>query len=56
MVADGRTNKEIGDALLISTRTVERHLSHVFDKLSVSSRAQLGAEVQRMERATESDR
>lgn len=52
MVADGHTNKEIGDALLISTRTVERHLSHVFDKLNVSSRAQLGAEIQRQEHTT----
>lgn len=43
LAADGRTNKEIGDTLFLSTRTVERHLSHVFDKLGVESRSQLGA-------------
>lgn len=43
LVAEGRTNKEIGAALYLSVRTVERHLSHIFDKLGVSSRTQLGA-------------
>jgi len=47
LVAEGRTNKEIGDALFISTRTVERHLSHVFDKLGVDSRSQLGVLIER---------
>lgn len=47
LVTEGRTNKEIGDTLLISTRTVERHLSHIFGKLGVSSRAQLGSVVER---------
>ncbi|MFG2022376.1 AAA family ATPase [Streptomyces sp. NPDC048825] len=50
LVAEGRTNKEIGDALLISTRTVERHLSHIFGKLGVSSRAGLGSVVERARR------
>jgi DNA-binding CsgD family transcriptional regulator len=50
LVAEGRTNKEIGDVLFISTRTVERHLSHVFDKLGVDSRSQLGALVERSRR------
>jgi DNA-binding CsgD family transcriptional regulator len=47
LVADGRTNKEIGAQLLISTRTVERHLSHIFGKLGITSRAQLGATIER---------
>jgi DNA-binding CsgD family transcriptional regulator len=50
LVAEGRTNKEIGDVLFISTRTVERHLSHVFDKLGVDSRSQLGALIERSRR------
>ncbi|MQA25081.1 MAG: AAA family ATPase [Micromonosporaceae bacterium] len=43
LVAEGRTNKEIGAELLLSVRTVERHLTHIFGKLNVASRAQLGA-------------
>jgi ATP/maltotriose-dependent transcriptional regulator MalT len=42
LIAAGRTNKEIGDILYVSTRTVERHVSHIFTKLGVTSRAQLG--------------
>ena len=39
LVAEGRTNREIADALVISERTVARHVSNVFTKLAVSSRA-----------------
>lgn len=38
-VAAGRSNREIADALVISHRTVERHVSDIFSKLGVSSRA-----------------
>jgi DNA-binding NarL/FixJ family response regulator len=38
-VAAGATNKVVGGELFISERTVERHLSNIFTKLSVSSRA-----------------
>lgn len=38
-VASGATNRSIGDELFISVRTVERHVSHIFAKLQVSSRA-----------------
>ncbi|MDP8927736.1 MAG: LuxR C-terminal-related transcriptional regulator [Actinomycetota bacterium] len=38
-VAAGRTNREIADALVISRRTVERHVSDIFTKLEVPSRA-----------------
>jgi len=34
----GRTNVEIGTQLLLSTRTVEWHLSKVYTKLGVGSR------------------
>jgi len=50
LVASGRTNKEIGDTLFISTRTVERHLSHVFDKLRIDSHSQLGTHLERARR------
>jgi non-specific serine/threonine protein kinase len=39
LVADGLTDKEIGEALFISTRTVQTHVSHVLGKLGVSSRS-----------------
>ncbi|MEX2529330.1 MAG: LuxR C-terminal-related transcriptional regulator [Gemmatimonadota bacterium] len=37
-LASGITNREIGEDLYISERTVERHVSHIFAKLRVSSR------------------
>ncbi len=39
MVADGARNKEIAYQLNITERTVKAHLSHIFDKLDVDSRA-----------------
>jgi DNA-binding CsgD family transcriptional regulator len=40
-VADGKTNKEVGAALFLSPKTVEYHLTHVYRKLDLHSRAQL---------------
>ena len=39
LVAQGRTNREIADALVLSEHTVRRHLQNVFGRLGVSSRA-----------------
>jgi len=39
LVAAGRTNREAAVELTISERTVDRHVSNIFAKLSVSSRA-----------------
>jgi DNA-binding CsgD family transcriptional regulator len=41
LVAQGRTNKEVAAALFLGERTVETHLSHVYAKLGVRSRAEL---------------
>jgi DNA-binding CsgD family transcriptional regulator len=41
LVADRRSNKEIGVALEISARTVSTHLSNIFAKLAVTSRGEL---------------
>jgi DNA-binding NarL/FixJ family response regulator len=38
-VAAGRTNREIAAELYLSVRTVDRHVSRIFEKLGVSSRA-----------------
>jgi DNA-binding CsgD family transcriptional regulator len=41
LVAEARTNREVAAALFIGERTVETHLSHVYAKLGVRSRAEL---------------
>jgi DNA-binding NarL/FixJ family response regulator len=37
-VRTGMTNREIADALFISVRTVQTHISHVMAKLSAANR------------------
>jgi DNA-binding CsgD family transcriptional regulator len=39
LVATGRTNRMIADELELSEKTVARHISNIFNKLDVSSRA-----------------
>jgi DNA-binding NarL/FixJ family response regulator len=39
LVARGKSNKEIARALYVSERTIDRHVSNIFTKLDVHSRA-----------------
>ncbi|MPY97732.1 MAG: hypothetical protein GEU97_06965 [Actinophytocola sp.] len=43
LIAAGRTNREVAEALVISERTVHRHVSNIFRKLGLSSRSALTA-------------
>ena len=39
LVAAGKTNRQIAEELVISEKTVARHISNIFGKISVSSRS-----------------
>jgi DNA-binding CsgD family transcriptional regulator len=43
LIAAGRTNRSIASELFVSERTVHRHVSSIFDKLRVRSRAEAAA-------------
>jgi DNA-binding CsgD family transcriptional regulator len=42
-VAAGLTTRQIAEALFVSPRTVDAHLSHIYRKLGITSRARLAA-------------
>ena len=43
MASEGPTNREIAQALFVTPKTVEVHLSNTYRKLGISSRSQLAA-------------
>jgi DNA-binding CsgD family transcriptional regulator len=43
LAADGLSNREIAQNLFVTTRTVEGHLAHAYQKLAITSREQLPA-------------
>ena len=42
-VADGLTSRQIGGDLFISPRTVDAHLTNIYRKLDINTRARLAA-------------
>ena len=47
LIADGLTNAQIATRLLMGRATVKTHLAHIFNKLGVTTRAQLAGEAAR---------
>jgi non-specific serine/threonine protein kinase len=47
LVSAGRTDRQIADALFVSRRTVNTHVTHILGKLGVSSRTEAAAEAVR---------
>jgi DNA-binding NarL/FixJ family response regulator len=43
LIAAGRSNRDIAEALVISPNTVARHISNIFDKLGVTNRTEAAA-------------
>jgi DNA-binding NarL/FixJ family response regulator len=43
LIAEGKTNGEIADALVISLRTVERHVAELYAKIGVRNRVEAAA-------------
>jgi DNA-binding CsgD family transcriptional regulator len=42
LIAAGLTNREVAKAAFMSTKTVETHIAHIYRKLGIRSRAELG--------------
>ncbi len=49
LVADGLTNREIGERLFLSPRTVEKHVERLLAKTGAGNRSQLVARAARWE-------
>jgi DNA-binding NarL/FixJ family response regulator len=43
LIAQGKFNREIADALVLSERTIETHVSNIMFKLSLTSRRQIAS-------------
>ncbi len=43
LIAQGRSNREIADALVLSERTIEGHVGNILSKLGFAARAQIAA-------------
>ena len=47
LVAEGLTNPQIGERMFIARGTVKMHLSHIFAKVGITTRAELAEEATR---------
>jgi non-specific serine/threonine protein kinase len=43
LIAQGKTNRDIADALVLSERTIEGHVSNILNKLDFTARTQIAA-------------
>ena len=48
LVAEGRSNRQIADALFISAKTASVHVSNILAKLGVASRVEAAAVAHRL--------
>jgi len=48
LIAEGKSNTEIATVLVVAVSTVKKHINHIFDKLGVTSRAELIVKSQRL--------
>ncbi len=48
LAAEGRTNNEVAQALFVTPKTVDTHLTHVYAKLEITSRAALVQALRRL--------
>ncbi len=55
MAAGGMTNREVAQALFLSLRTVETHLTHAYQKLDIGSREELSDALDKPARARQGD-
>ena len=46
LIAQGLSNREIGEKLYVSHRTVSTHLYRIYPKLRINARGQLGSALQ----------
>ena len=53
LLAEGMSNKEIAQALVITPRTVNFHLDNIYSKLGVSSRTEAAIYALRHETSTD---
>jgi DNA-binding NarL/FixJ family response regulator len=47
LVADGLSNREIAERLVLSERTAQNHVQHILGKLGFANRAQIAAWAER---------
>ena len=49
LVAVGMSNRQVASELFVSIKTVQFHLTHIYAKLSVGTRAELAAQFRESE-------